>query len=81
MLYENPYVNPGRSDLPATMLLCEKKRIHDWITVEGNEDVMSLFSMTPYYWRTSEADRKKLETVERLTTEIDFDIFVYRKEA
>ena len=30
---------------------------------------------------TQRADRKKLETVERLTTEIDFDIFVYRKEA
>ena len=39
----------------------------------------ALFSMTPYYWRTSEKDRAKLDALEQLTTELDFDIFVFRK--
>lgn len=80
-LYDVPYLNANRSDLPVSMRLCEKKRLHECITVEGSDDVMALFSMTPYYWRTSEADRKKLEGIDRLTTEIDFDIFIYGKEA
>jgi hypothetical protein len=35
--------------------------------------------MTPYYWRTSEADREKLDPLDELTTEVDFDIYLYRK--
>jgi hypothetical protein len=36
--------------------------------------------MTPYYWRTSPSDRQKLEALEELTTEIEFDLRVYIKE-
>ena len=80
LLYENPYLNPGRNDLPERMKLIRRERLCQRITVEGEERIAALFSMTPYYWRTSEADRAKLEGVERLETQIDFDIFVYKKE-
>jgi 23S rRNA (guanine745-N1)-methyltransferase len=36
--------------------------------------------MTPYYWRTSIEDKKKLEGLESLRTEIEFDCRVYRKQ-
>ena len=78
-LYENPYENRGRADLPKDLPLLEKKQLRYEITVEGNEAIEALFSMTPYYWRTSEEDRAKLDTLDTLTTEVDFDIFVYRK--
>lgn len=78
-LYENPYENRGRADLPKDLPLLEKKQLRYEITVEGNEAIGALFSMTPYYWRTSEEDRAKLDTLDTLTTEVDFDIFVYRK--
>ena len=42
--------------------------------------IQALFSMTPYYWRTSESDRSKLMNVDSLVTELDFDIYIYRKE-
>ena len=80
LIYENPYTNPGRADLPRSMTAIEQKRIHTTITVEGNERILALFSMTPYYWRTSREDRAKLEGVDSLTTEIDFDLFLYRKD-
>ena len=35
--------------------------------------------MTPYYWRTSEADKEKLLGVESLKTEVEFEIYVYKK--
>ena len=41
--------------------------------------IKNLFEMTPYYWRTSQDDAKKLETIDRLTTEIDILFSVYKK--
>lgn len=79
VLYENPYDNPGRADLPAQMKLISKRQLRTEITVKGQEMIQALFSMTPYYWRTSKNDSAKLENLDELTTEVDFDIFLYRK--
>ena len=79
VLYENPYLNPGRADLPTQMEEVERRRLTYTVTVEGNETIEALFSMTPYYWRTSEADRIKLQNIDTLQTELDFDIFIYKK--
>ena len=78
-IYENPYQNPGRADLPVKMREIARKRIQTEITVVGQTQIQALFSMTPYYWRTSPDDRQKLENLETLTTEIDFDLFLYQK--
>ena len=80
VLYDHPYLNPGRADLPTNMPLLERRRLTYTIEVRGNERVIALFSMTPYYWRTSEADREKLTALDTLKTEVDFDIYLYRKE-
>ena len=79
VLYENPYLNPGRADLPTQMQEVDRERLTYTVTVEGRDAIEALFSMTPYYWRTSEADHAKLSAVETLTTELDFDIFIYQK--
>ena len=79
VLYENPYLNPGRADLPANMQEVDRRRLTYTITVEGEEAIEALFSMTPYYWRTSEADRAKLKNLQALTTQVDFDVFIYQK--
>lgn len=78
-VYQNPYANAGRADLPKDMELAEKKVLRYEITVEGREMIAALFSMTPYYWRTSDRDRAKLDALDHLTTEVDFDIFIFRK--
>lgn len=78
-LYDTPYLNQPRADLPVGMKLISKERLHDTIEVAGKEQIMSLFSMTPYYWRTAEKDRQKLERLNLLTTEVDFDLFLYQK--
>ncbi len=78
-LYENPYLNPGRADLPTQMKEIDRQRLAYTVTIVGREAIEALFSMTPYYWRTSEADRAKLNAIESLTTELDFDIFTYQK--
>ena len=78
-LYDETYENTQRADLPVSMQLCEQRTVRDEIEVAGNEQILNLFSMTPYYWRTSSEDKKKLEGLDRLCTEIEFDCRVYRK--
>ena len=78
-LYDTPYLNPGRADLPMHMQLIEERRLTYEITVEGQDMINALFSMTPYYWRTSESDRARLSGLEALTTEVDFNIYVFEK--
>lgn len=79
VLYENPYLNPGRADLPTKMREIDHERLTYTVTVAGREAIDALFSMTPYYWRTSEADRAKLDNIQSLQTELDFDIYTYQK--
>jgi 23S rRNA (guanine745-N1)-methyltransferase len=78
-IYDETYENAGRADLPVNMRLCERITVRDEIVVEGGEQIANLFSMTPYYWRTSQEDKKKLECLDQLSTEIEFDFSVYVK--
>ena len=79
-LYDETYENAERADLPTDMTLCERVTVRDEILVEGREQILNLFSMTPYYWRTSPTDKSKLERLDSLRTEIEFDCRVYRKK-
>ncbi len=79
VLYDDPYLNPGRADLPVRMEPISSDRLSYTVTVKGREEIDALFSMTPYYWRTSERDRAKLSAIEELTTELDFDLYVFGK--
>ena len=79
-IYDTVKENDGRADMPEKMKLLEERRIRFDITVEGQTDIQNLFSMTPYYWRTSPADSEKLKGLESLTTAVDMIIAVYEKE-
>lgn len=80
VLYDTPRINPGRADLPERLTPIGRERLRGEITVEGQDRIDALFSMTPYYWRTSESDRAKLNGLSTLKTTYDFDIFLYRKD-
>ena len=78
-IYDNVYENDGRADLPDGMELVEEKRLKYDISLTSGELIEALFSMTPYYWRTSQNDKAKLAVLDRLDTEIDIIFSVYRK--
>lgn len=78
-IYDNPYENAGRADLPKSMEPIAVHRLQYEIEVESTASIAALFSMTPYYWRTSPKDRAKLAALQQLRTEVDFDIFLFRK--
>lgn len=79
MLYPETHENKDRADMPQAMeKVCEERVCFD-ISVQGNDAVRALFGMTPYYWRTSQEDAQKLDNTDKLDTEIDILISVYKK--
>ena len=79
-IYDDVYENGQRADLPKSMKHIASELTSYEIEVEGKDNIAALFSMTPYYWRTSEADREKLSSLDSLKTQIEFEINIYRKE-
>ena len=79
VLYENPYVNRGRADLPVGMECIVRKRLSYTVRITGRAHVDALFSMTPYYWRTPTDGRERLSARDELETDVDFDIYFFRK--
>ncbi len=82
ILYDDPYLNDPRRDLPAEgdgFVPVTIRRVAFTVTVRGQDAIAALFSMTPYYWRTPRESGERLAALETLTTEIAFDIHVYKK--
>lgn len=78
-IYEEPYEN----DKPDTELsgfeLIENCELKYEICIEDSSLINDLFMMTPYYYKTGENDQKKLLSGEKLRTQIEFGILVYKK--
>lgn len=82
LIYDDPYLNDGRSDLPTdgdSFALVDKQTVSFTARVEGQAHVAALFSMTPYYWRTSRVGHERLSQVKELETEVSFDFHVFRR--
>lgn len=47
--------------------------------IKGNNTIQSLFTMTPYYHRTTLADKKKLEDVDVIFTTVEVNFAIYKK--
>ena len=45
----------------------------------GNESIYNLFTMTPYYHRTSLQDKEKLKSINELHTAIEVNFAIYKK--
>lgn len=79
-LYDDIYMNEERADMPSSDFeLLKKERLSFTISLGSNEDILNLFSMTPYYYRTSLKDKEKLTSLSSLESEIEIDFFIYRK--
>jgi 23S rRNA (guanine745-N1)-methyltransferase len=83
LIYDDPYLNDPRRDLPNegdSLRPVDIRRVSFSITVEDPTHLQALFSMTPYYWRTSREGRDRLATASSLTTEVAFDLHIYQKK-
>ncbi|MGN0518666.1 MAG: putative RNA methyltransferase [Acutalibacteraceae bacterium] len=78
-IYSSPYENDEALPMYEGLRLTDTVDLKYDITLKGNNDIQSLFSMTPYYYHTGQGDRDKLLGIDTLTTELDFKILIYRK--
>ena len=82
LIYDDPYLNDPRRDLPTEgdgLTLVATRNVTFSITVEDPAHIEALFSMTPYYWRTSREGHSRLAAAETLVTEVSFDLHIYEK--
>lgn len=80
-IYDCPYENKVKDyTLEGFNFLYDYDVPQKRICLENNEDIMNLFSMTPYYYKTSPADKEKLEKLNFLETNTQFKIIIYTKK-
>lgn len=79
ILYDNPYENQPRSSDLLGFELAENKEICYDITLNDGDLIQSLFSMTPYAYRTGAEGKRRLQETDLLQTPLHFHILMYRK--
>lgn len=79
VLYDAPYENEERDEEYEGFRLLATVPVTGSITLPSQEDIASLFSMTPYAWKSPYAGKERLRALSALTTEISFRVCVYQK--
>ena len=81
VLYEKPYENPvKREDYPG-FVWQEVRPVRYTLSLQDSRDIMALFHMTPYSWKTPREGVARLEQRSALECQIGFDLHLYRKSA
>ena len=80
VLYPAPYENPvKREEYPGfTWLGVEEVRY--MLHLDLPQDIMALFHMTPYAWKTPRDGVERLSSLPRLDTQAGFDIHLYQRQ-
>lgn len=79
LLYETPYKNDEAPPQTDFLLLKEKRKFTKKVTLSSQEDIQSLFRMTPYFYHTSDKDKTKLEGLQSLEVTTEFVVYRYKK--
>lgn len=79
IIYDTPYKNDEEPPRTEKLKPVSKSKISEKVKIPA-KDLKTLFSMTPYFYRTSDKDKAKLDTVDELDLTVEFVIFEYKKE-
>lgn len=75
-VYDSVYVKEMNDTALDGFILNESKSV-EFVMELDNAYLKDLFMMTPYYHKTGEADKKKLDSIEKLSVTASFVIFDY----
>lgn len=78
-VYDNIYLNSVPDYQECGFSILEKREVRYQISVPNSEDLHNLFLMTPYYYKTSAEDQKKLNALDNLDITLEFLIIIYKK--
>ncbi len=78
-IYNEPRLNkPERVELDG-FALRHRQELDYELTLNSADDIRALFEMTPYYYKTGQADQERLLARDSLCTEIGFAVLTYEK--
>ncbi len=78
-VYDTPYENEIDTLALDGFTLTGETFINFDFHLETNAQINNLFKMTPYYYKTSREDQKKLENLQKLATHAEFLLVEYQK--
>ena len=79
-VYETPRLNkPERTEVDG-FALCQRHELHSTLTLTDRTTIRALFEMTPYFYKTGQADQERLLSRDTLSTEIGFAVLTYVKK-
>lgn len=80
VLYDVPYPNEEKETPYAGFAYEKIVPVSYTIRLPAQEDILALFRMTPYYWKTGRKGAARLDGLESLDCRIDFRIHAFRRE-
>ena len=80
VLYEQPYENEVREEAYEGFRLQETVPLSFGIHLEKTEEIMALFRMTPYAWKTPKEGVERLTEQKELGLTAEFRILVYERK-
>lgn len=78
ILYQKPYLNSTKFINSNLFELIDNKVLKYQITLQ-NADLINLFTMTPYFYKTKETSKERLFEIDSLKLTFDFNITIYKK--
>ncbi len=79
-VYDTPYKNEVKPYELGGFDFLGSERVSFGMHIESQEDVQSLFSMTPYYYRTGIKEQERLSKLDNIDIQADFEVLTYRKK-
>jgi len=79
-IYEKPYLNEVKDFALPGFALCHRQELRYPLHLTTQEEIASLFTMTPYYYKTGAADQQKVAALQTLDTPAEFGILLYKKQ-
>lgn len=80
-IYDTPYKNEVKDYQLDGFEFVSAEKISYTMNIPENSDILSLFSMTPYYYKTGKIEKERLNELTNLETQADFEILIYKKLA
>lgn len=78
-IYDKPYKNNVADFNIEGFELLKNTEIKYTMEINNNEDILNLFKMTPYYYKTGKNEQARLNALHKLSVEAEFSILVYKK--
>lgn len=79
-IYDTPYKNEVKPYELEGFEHIGVRRVSFTMELRDSTDIRSLFSMTPYYYKTGKTEQERLEALSELTVQADFEVLTYRKK-